>query len=270
MKGGRPRAAERGVPEETSDMVDESSGPPRDAVIGDLAKRQHGVVSLHQLQLAGLGRAAVARTRRGRAPLPHPPRRLRRRPRPSHRQWPHHGRRARLRAARGCEPPQRGWASWPPTRQSRDHRDRPTAALGSLAAGCPRPRFPNAPPRRRHEMRRHSVYQRRSHPARPGRRRPAAATRAGRGAGRGAACLRSGRAGGRAGTCQRPPRRGRAALRARRARGRAWAHRERPRGPLPRPVPHGRHPHAGCQPSGSRSTAAHPFGPTFSGAPGSS
>ena len=61
MMGDRARGAERGVAEVSQPWVDKVPGPPRDAVIGDLARRQHGVVSLHQLQLAGLGRAAVAK-----------------------------------------------------------------------------------------------------------------------------------------------------------------------------------------------------------------
>jgi predicted transcriptional regulator of viral defense system len=43
------------------------AGPPRELAIARLAERQHGVVSLHQLQLLGLSRSAVAkRGREGR------------------------------------------------------------------------------------------------------------------------------------------------------------------------------------------------------------
>jgi predicted transcriptional regulator of viral defense system len=41
--------------------VDKVQSAPRDAAIAELAERQHGVVALHQLQSAGLGRAAVAK-----------------------------------------------------------------------------------------------------------------------------------------------------------------------------------------------------------------
>ena len=47
--------------------VDKVQPRPLDAAIAELAERQHGVVALHQLQSAGLGRAAVAkRARAGR------------------------------------------------------------------------------------------------------------------------------------------------------------------------------------------------------------
>jgi predicted transcriptional regulator of viral defense system len=53
------RASHRGVPEETGRMFPELPGPPRDAPIGAVARSQHGVVTLHQLQLAGLTASAV-------------------------------------------------------------------------------------------------------------------------------------------------------------------------------------------------------------------
>jgi Transcriptional regulator, AbiEi antitoxin len=49
----------RRVWHETSDMSTFRAGPPRDLEIGELAARQHGVVSLRQLQLAGLSASAV-------------------------------------------------------------------------------------------------------------------------------------------------------------------------------------------------------------------
>jgi len=59
MNGGRSRVAARGVPEEASDISTDLPGPPRDAAIGELAARQHGVVSLGQLKLVGLSASAV-------------------------------------------------------------------------------------------------------------------------------------------------------------------------------------------------------------------
>lgn len=49
----------QGVPEVTGPYVPFLPGPPRDAAIAELAGRQHGVVSLRQLQLAGLTTSGV-------------------------------------------------------------------------------------------------------------------------------------------------------------------------------------------------------------------
>jgi very-short-patch-repair endonuclease len=51
----------KGVRHVGQPYVDFRDAPPVDVAIGQLAERQHGVVSLAQLQLLGLGKAAVAR-----------------------------------------------------------------------------------------------------------------------------------------------------------------------------------------------------------------
>src|SRR5918992_677381 len=57
----------KGVRHVSQLSVDQCDGPPLDVAIARLAERQHGVVSLHQLQLLGLSRAAVSkRTQNGR------------------------------------------------------------------------------------------------------------------------------------------------------------------------------------------------------------
>ncbi|MEA2456518.1 MAG: hypothetical protein QOI45_2780 [Thermoleophilaceae bacterium] len=57
---GAPATAGRGVPEVSSLCVDYLPGPPRDRAIGELAERQHGIVTLAQLQSVGLSKGAVA------------------------------------------------------------------------------------------------------------------------------------------------------------------------------------------------------------------
>jgi predicted transcriptional regulator of viral defense system len=49
----------QGVPEEASEIATHLREPPRDVEIGELAERQHGVVSLGQLKLAGLTASGV-------------------------------------------------------------------------------------------------------------------------------------------------------------------------------------------------------------------
>jgi very-short-patch-repair endonuclease len=57
----------RGVDVETGDIVPNPQQPHRDVGIGNLARRQHGVVTVGQLQLAGLTTSAVSkRVRAGR------------------------------------------------------------------------------------------------------------------------------------------------------------------------------------------------------------
>jgi len=58
MRGATGRSA-RGVPEETSLCQTHLPGPPRDRAIGEVAARQHGVITLGQLQLAGLTASGV-------------------------------------------------------------------------------------------------------------------------------------------------------------------------------------------------------------------
>jgi predicted transcriptional regulator of viral defense system len=53
--------AMRGVTDIGQPSVDFRTEPPLDAAVAELAARQHGVVSLRQLQLLGLGKAAVAK-----------------------------------------------------------------------------------------------------------------------------------------------------------------------------------------------------------------
>src|SRR3954452_12103122 len=52
-------ASPRGVPEETSDIATELPGPPRDRRIGEVARRQHGVITLAQLKSVGLTASGV-------------------------------------------------------------------------------------------------------------------------------------------------------------------------------------------------------------------
>jgi very-short-patch-repair endonuclease len=61
MKGERGRSGppRRGVTDETSIYPTLRVSPPRDAALGELAESQHGVVTLGQLQLAGLTASAV-------------------------------------------------------------------------------------------------------------------------------------------------------------------------------------------------------------------
>src|SRR5688500_15008130 len=57
----------RGVPEEASRIGTDLPGPPRDTTLGELARSQHGVVTLGQLKLAGLTASGVRnRVRAGR------------------------------------------------------------------------------------------------------------------------------------------------------------------------------------------------------------
>jgi hypothetical protein len=59
-----PGPSARGVPEETGTYVPFRAEPPRDVAIGELAGRQHGVVTLGQLQVAGLTPSAVRKRMR--------------------------------------------------------------------------------------------------------------------------------------------------------------------------------------------------------------
>src|SRR5687768_6344018 len=59
QRGPRLSPPGRGVPEETGRRFPQLPEPPLDRAIGELAARQHGVVSLRQLQLAGLTASAV-------------------------------------------------------------------------------------------------------------------------------------------------------------------------------------------------------------------
>ena len=102
---GSAAAVGEGVPEEASRYRDGSSGTP--SRCGHRGAREAPARGDHPWS-AAVGwphRKRREKPRAGRPPLPHPPRRLRGRPRSPHRARAHHGCRARLRAQGGRQPP---------------------------------------------------------------------------------------------------------------------------------------------------------------------
>ena len=150
--------AHRGVPEETATIRRRFvRNPLATWASASLRARQHGVVTLAQLQLAGLTPSAVRDRVAGRAPPPHPPRRLRRRPPSPDRARPLDGRRARLRrAARSLSHRSAAALHGPAGRQPAPSR---TSRLPLQSARSRprhrRPRDAHAARRRRHHPRRH-------------------------------------------------------------------------------------------------------------------
>ena len=153
-----------GVPEEASRIGTDLPEPPRDTAIGELARRQHGVITLGQLQLAGLTASAV---------------RNRVRPAASTASTAASTRSATI-ASPGtgapwlpCSPtgPGRSRATGrprapgPPRRQQPEDGHLLAGAVSPIAPRHPRPRHPHAPPPRRHETPRHPVHHRRPHAA---------------------------------------------------------------------------------------------------------